>query len=61
MFPGAGAWLAIYVGDTKYCCILNMFSEKKIFFNVSHYKSMGANDPRGVASLGPGDWFAGIM
>ena len=30
-----------------------MVSEKKIFLSVSHYKSMGANDPRGVASLGP--------
>ena len=27
-----------------------MVSEKKIF---SHYKFMGANDPRGVASFGP--------
>ena len=27
-----------------------MVSEKKIFF--SHYKSMEANDPRGMASLG---------
>ena len=32
-----------------------MVSEKKIFLflKFSHYKSMGANDPRGVASLGP--------
>ena len=29
-----------------------MVSEKKIFFSFSHYKSMGANDPWGVASLG---------
>ena len=28
--------------------------EKKFFLNFSHYKSMGANDPKGVASLGPG-------
>ena len=28
-----------------------MISEKKIFF---HYKSMGANDPRGLANLDPG-------
>ena len=30
-----------------------MVSEKKIFLCFSHYKSMGANDPWGVASLGP--------
>ena len=28
-----------------------MVSEKKIFFQVSHYKSMGANDPRGMDNL----------
>ena len=38
------------------------------FLSFSHYKSMGANDPRGVASLGPrgliwttGAWLAGFM
>ena len=30
-----------------------MVSEKKIFLSVSHYMSMEANDPQGVASLGP--------
>ena len=30
-----------------------MVSEKKIFKSFSHYKSMGANDPRGIVSLGP--------
>ena len=30
-----------------------MVSEEKIDLSFSHYKSMGANDPRGVASLGP--------
>ena len=30
-----------------------MVSEKKIFFYFSHYKSMGANDPWGMASLDP--------
>ena len=30
-----------------------MVSEKKIFLSFSHYKSMGANDPQGVASLDP--------
>ena len=30
-----------------------MVSEKNIFLSFSHYKSMGDNDPRGVASLGP--------
>ena len=29
-----------------------MVSEKD-FLRFSHYKSMGANDPQGVASLGP--------
>ena len=28
-------------------------SEKKIFFKFFHYKSMGANDPKGMASLNP--------
>ena len=31
-----------------------MASEKKIFLSFSHYKSMKANDPWGMASLGPG-------
>ena len=30
-----------------------MFSEKKICLSFFHYKSMGDNDPRGVASLDP--------
>ena len=30
-----------------------MVSEKKIFLRFSHYKSMGANDPRGMANLDP--------
>ena len=30
-----------------------MVSEKKIFLRFSHYKSVRANDPRGMASLGP--------
>ena len=30
-----------------------MISEKKIFLSFSHYKSMGANDPQGVANLNP--------
>ena len=30
-----------------------MVSDKKIFFKVFPIMSMGANDPRGVASLGP--------
>ena len=30
-----------------------MVSEKKIFKDFSHCKSMGANDPRGVANWGP--------
>ena len=33
-----------------------MVSEKKIFLRFSNYKSMGANDPRGMASLGPRGW-----
>ena len=28
-----------------------MLSEKMIFLSFSHYKSVGANDPRGVANL----------
>ena len=30
-----------------------MVSEKNICLSFSHYKSMGDNDPRGVASLDP--------
>ena len=30
-----------------------MVSEKKIFLSFSDYKSMGANDSRGVANLDP--------
>ena len=30
-----------------------MVTEKKIFLFFSHYKSTGANDPWGMASLGP--------
>ena len=37
-----------------------MVSEKKIFFMFFYYKSMGANDPRGVANLDPGAWLAGF-
>ena len=34
-----------------------MVSEKKIFLSFSHYKFMGANDSRGIASLNPrNDW-----
>ena len=38
---------------TKYVsCRPNGFREKDFLF-FSHYKSMGSNDPRGVASLDP--------
>ena len=30
-----------------------MVSEKTIYLSISHYKPMGANDLRGVASLYP--------
>ena len=30
-----------------------MVSEKKIFLRFSHYKSIGSNDPQGMASLDP--------
>ena len=36
---------------TKYVSL--MVSEKKIFLSFFNYKSMGANDPRGIASLDP--------
>ena len=56
-----GAWLGGFMkGTTKQWYLLIIWalglivSEKKIVFKVfSHYKSMGANDPRGVANLGP--------
>ena len=51
----------IYVGDhytllhTKYIsCWPHGFREED-FLRFSHYKSMGANDPRGVARMGPRD------
>ena len=56
----------IYVGITKHCWIQNilalglMVSEKKIFLRFFHYKSLGANDPRGVASLGSRDLIGSI-
>ena len=37
-----------------------MVSEKKVFFSFSHYKSMEANVPRGVASLDPRGLFGRI-
>ena len=50
----------IYVGDyfillhTKYISSgPHGFREEDFFFSFSHYKSMGANEPRGVASLDP--------
>ena len=48
------------MGLTKHCFTQNikalgrMVSEKKIFLRFSYYKSMEANDPRGVANLNPG-------
>ena len=38
-----------------------MVSEKKIFLSFSHYKFMGADDPRDMASLGPRGLTAGFM
>ena len=50
----------IIKGFTKHCFTQNikalglMVSEKKMFFYVlSYYKSMEANDPRGVDNLDP--------
>ena len=55
----------IYVGDhstllhTKYLsCGPHGFRED--FLSFFHYKSMGANDPRGVASLDPRGLFGRI-
>ena len=39
--------------------IENSVTEKNFFF--FHYKSMGANDPRDMASLDLGAWLAGFM
>ena len=57
----------IYVGDhltllhTKYLSSeLYGFSEED-FRSFSHYKSMGANEPRGAVSLYPRRWLAGFM
>ena len=54
-------------GLTKHCFTQNikalglMVSEKKIFLKVfSYYKSMEANDPRGVANLDPRGMICGI-
>ena len=52
----------IYVGDdltllhTKY-----ISCRPHVFKFFSNYKSMGANDPSGVANLDPGAWLAGFM
>ena len=52
-FHGAG----FIKGITKHCYTQNikalgfMVSEKKIFLCLSYCKSMGANDPRGVANF----------
>ena len=49
----------IYVGDhytllyTKYMSSESHGFREKDFLRYSHYKCMGANDPWGVASLGP--------
>ena len=49
----------IYVGDhktllhTKYVSCRHHGFRGEDFFNFFHYKSMGANDPQGVASLDP--------
>ena len=49
----------IIKGLTKHCLTQNikalglMVSEKKIFLHFSDYKSMEANDPRGVTNLDP--------
>ena len=56
----------IYVGDhytllhTKYMsCRPHGFREDVLRF--SNYKSVGANDPRGMVKLNPGAWLAGFM
>ena len=64
--PGAwpiwtpGSQLAEIINKlTKHCFTQNikalglMVSEKKIFYVFSYYKSMEANNPRGVANLDP--------
>ena len=49
----------IYVGDhntllhTQYISCGSHGFRKEDFLSFSHYKSMGANDPRGMASLDP--------
>ena len=55
-----GSRLAGFIkGLTKHCFTQNlkavglMVSEKIFFYVVSYYKSMEANDPRGVANLDP--------
>ena len=56
--PGS-QFAGIIKGFTKHCFTQNikalglMVSEKKIFYAISYYKSMGANDPPGVANLDP--------
>ena len=63
MTPGAwpiwtpGAWLAGFMyGTTKHCYIQNMWAswfQRRRFLRFSHYKSMEANDPQGMANLDP--------
>ena len=54
-----GVFGRIYVGDhqtllhTKYVGLWASWFQRRRLFKFFHYKSMGANDPRGVARLGP--------
>ena len=58
----------IYVGDhltllhTKYLSSGPYgFREEDVLKKISHYKSMGANEPRGVVNFDPRAWLAGFM
>ena len=57
----------IYVGDHYTLLHIQYIScgphgfREEDFLSFSHYKTMGANDPQGVADLDPGAWLAGFM
>ena len=57
----------IYVGDhvmllhTKYLSSGPYGFREEDFLSISYYKSVGANEPRGMANLDPRAWSAGFM
>ena len=59
-FKPHGAWLAVVIKELpKHCYTQNTktlgpWFQRRRFLYFAYYKSMGANDPLGMANLGPG-------